>query len=261
MCSRSRAESASSRAKSDLADLDQLLVEPVPTPGDGQVGPRRQDQVDIGWNKMGEAAEVGDEGGIRQMVEVVEDDDHLGELGQLGLQRFEQRGTEPATVQGHQGGQVGEVGVDGGQTPEQSVGEADRVVVVGTDLDPDKSQLRMSVAHWARRTVFPAPAGATIRVSERVSAASSWRRRRVRSTAWAGTTGNATMIDLFLQPRRISVPRMSASNHCETDCLPGDRRHHPPRVTTPLADCPTMATGMVRHHHRSSEPTMRVRMS
>ena len=126
-----------------LADLDQLLGEPMAAPGDGEIGPGRQDQMDVGREAVDQAAEVGEEHRVGQVVQVVEDDDHFGELGQLGLERLQQWRSEPAAVQGHQRGEIGEVRVDGGEPLQQALGEADGIVVVGADLHPDEVQLRM----------------------------------------------------------------------------------------------------------------------
>ena len=137
-----------------LADLGQFSVEPMTTPRDGKISSCRQDQMDIGWKQICEATQIGDEDGIRQVVEVVEDDDHLGEIDQLGLECFEQWRTEAATVQGHQGGEVGKVWVHAGKAPKQSLGEADGVVVVDADFHPDKIQLRMGICPLSEENRF-----------------------------------------------------------------------------------------------------------
>ena len=82
-----------------LADLDQLVVQPMTAPGNREVGPAGQHQMDIGRKKVGEATQIGDEHGIRKVVEVVKDDDHFGQLGHLGFESFEQWRTQPASMQ------------------------------------------------------------------------------------------------------------------------------------------------------------------
>ena len=77
------------------------------------------------------------------MVEVVEHDHHLGELGQLCLERLEEWHAEAPAMQRRQSGQIGEVRVDGGKPGQKSLGESDGVVVVFANLHPDESELGM----------------------------------------------------------------------------------------------------------------------
>ena len=74
----------------DLADLGELPGQPMPAPGDGEVGPGGQDQMDVPGKAVDQVSEVGEEHRVGQMVEIVEDDDHFGELGQLGLECLQQ---------------------------------------------------------------------------------------------------------------------------------------------------------------------------
>ena len=99
--------------------------------------------MDIGRKKIGEASQIGDEHGIRKVVEVVEDDDHLGQVGHLGFESFEQWRTEPASMQRGQGGEIRKARADGPESLKQAMGEADRVIVVVNDLQPDEVQLGM----------------------------------------------------------------------------------------------------------------------
>ena len=99
--------------------------------------------MDIGRKKVDEATEIRDEHGIRKVVEIVKDDDHLGKIGHLGFECFEQWRTEPASMQRGQGGEIGKVRVDGGEPPEKALGETDGIIVVLNDLQPDEVQLRM----------------------------------------------------------------------------------------------------------------------
>ena len=49
-----------------LADLGQLVAHPVATPCNGEIGPGRKHQMNIGWKQIGQPAQIGDEDGVRQ---------------------------------------------------------------------------------------------------------------------------------------------------------------------------------------------------
>ena len=72
-----------------LADLCQLAVDTMATPGDRKIGARREHQMNIGRDQIDETTQIGEEDRVRKVVEVVEDDDDLGELGHLCLKSFE----------------------------------------------------------------------------------------------------------------------------------------------------------------------------
>ena len=59
-------------------------------PGEGRVDARRQDHVDLGWEQFDEPTEVGDQRGIGEVMEIIEDDDRFGQLVQLRAQRLEE---------------------------------------------------------------------------------------------------------------------------------------------------------------------------
>ena len=82
-----------------LADLCQLLVEPMAAPSNGEIGPGGQHQVNIGRKKIDEATQIRDEDGVREVMKVVKNDDHLGELCHLRLESFEQRRAESPSMQ------------------------------------------------------------------------------------------------------------------------------------------------------------------
>ena len=113
-----------------LADLGQLPAHSMAAPGNREIGAGGQQQMNIGWKDIDEATQIRDEHGIRKVVEVVKDDDHLGQLGHLGFECFEQWRAEPASVQRNQGAEVGKVRIDGTETLEESLRETDGVVVV-----------------------------------------------------------------------------------------------------------------------------------
>jgi hypothetical protein len=99
--------------------------------------------MDIGWKDINQATQIRDEHGIRKVVEVLENDDHLGQLGHLGFEGIEQWRTEAASMQRGQGAEIGKVRVDGAEPLEKALGETDGVIVVLNDLQPDEVQLRM----------------------------------------------------------------------------------------------------------------------
>ena len=100
ICSRSRAESVASKARSAWRSLGELTGEAVVAPGDRGIDPGGQHQVDVGGQPLRQLAQIGDEGGIGQQVQVVEDDDRRGGLVQLGPEGLEQGRSQPTAVQG-----------------------------------------------------------------------------------------------------------------------------------------------------------------
>ncbi len=137
--------------------------------------------MNIRWKQIGETTQIRDEDSVRQMMEVVEDDDHFGEIAQLRLESFEQGPSESTSVQRREIREVGEIRVDATQPEEESLGEPHRIVVVDANVQPDKGHLRMSGGplskqhrlsrsgrrndqrQWAdQRIVQPFPEGGTV---------------------------------------------------------------------------------------------------
>ena len=112
-----------------LADLGQSPTQAVAAPGDGRVHPCRQDEVDVGGRQLDEPAQIGEQGGVGQLVEIVQHQDRLGQLGQEPGEGFQERGPQSASVEGHQLAQLGRLGVHRGQSLQEALREADRVVV------------------------------------------------------------------------------------------------------------------------------------
>ncbi len=127
-----------------LADLQHPFVQPMSAPGNREIGTAGQHQMDIGRKEVDQATQIGDEHGIRKVVQVLENDDHLGQLGHLGFESFEQWRAEPPAVQRGQDGEIGKVRADGAQPPEEALGETDGVIVVLDDVQPDEIQLGMA---------------------------------------------------------------------------------------------------------------------
>ena len=144
MCSSNAAESISSRARSDWRISVSWSLTPMATPGNGEICPGRKHQMNIGRKKIGEPTQIGDEDGVRKVVEIVKDDHHLGQLGQLCLESFEQWRTEPTSVQRRQGGEIGEVRVDAASPESNRWENLTGIIVVDTDFHPDEGQLGMA---------------------------------------------------------------------------------------------------------------------
>jgi hypothetical protein len=121
-----------------LADLGEVTVEPVATPSQGWVDAGGEHQMDLRGQEVDEPAKVRYQCGVGQLVEVVDHDDHLGQLGHLGGQRLEEGEPDATSVKGHELGQLGELRIDVAQPDEQPPGETNRIVVEGGELQPDE---------------------------------------------------------------------------------------------------------------------------
>src|SRR5258707_14600742 len=100
--------------------------------------------MDIGRKQIGETTQISNEDRVRQVMEVVENDDHFGQIAPLWLESFEQGRSESTPMEGRQIREVSEIRVDGAKPEEEPLGEPHGVVVVDADVEPDKGQLRVS---------------------------------------------------------------------------------------------------------------------
>jgi hypothetical protein len=75
------------------------------------------------------------------MVQVVENDDDIGKFRHLGSELLEQGRAQSTPVHGRQGTEISEFGPDGGKPAQQLLGEMDRIVIRGVDLQPDEAQV------------------------------------------------------------------------------------------------------------------------
>ena len=105
----------------NLSELGQIASNPMSGQGHRRIHPRRKHQVDLGREQVDEAAQIRHQDAVRQVVQVVEDDDHLGELGHLHLECFEQGGPQPSTIHGHEWREFGHAGVDLSQPQQQAL--------------------------------------------------------------------------------------------------------------------------------------------
>ena len=128
----------------DLTDLHDVESHPLAAPGNGQVRPGREDQVDVARQQLRQSGQVRDEHGVRQVVKILQDDDHLRKLGHLYCEVIEKSIAKALAVHGGQRADVDEGRVELGQAVEESSAEPHGVVVARDDLEPDKMQLGMS---------------------------------------------------------------------------------------------------------------------
>ncbi len=127
-----------------LSDLCQLVAQAMATPRNGEISPGRKHQMNIGRKKIGQTSKIRNEDRVRKVVEIVEDDHDLGQVGQLYLESFEQWRTEPPSMERRQSSQIGEVRVDRRKSREKLLGEPDRVIVVDANFHPYESQFGMA---------------------------------------------------------------------------------------------------------------------
>jgi hypothetical protein len=130
--------------KVDLADLRDVELHPLAAPRYGQVRPGREDQVDVARQQLRQSGQVRDEHGVRQVVKILQDDDHLGKLGHLYCEVVEKSIAKALSVHGGLRADVDEGRVEFGQPVEEPSAEPHGVVVARDDLEPDKMQLGMS---------------------------------------------------------------------------------------------------------------------
>ena len=110
-----------------------------------------------------QSGQVGDERGVRQVVKILKDDDHLREVRHLYREVVEKGIAQPLSVQRGERADVDEDGVYLGQPVEESSTESHGVVVARDDVEPDKVQFGMRSGPLGEKDDFPAPAGATMR--------------------------------------------------------------------------------------------------
>lgn len=110
-------------------------------PCDGKVNPGGEHEMHVPGKQFHQAPEIGDEGGVRQVVEIVQNDDDLRQVDHLRSEFLEECITESFTVDRDQRAKAGKVSVDRGQSGQQPIGEADGVVVGGADIEPNELQL------------------------------------------------------------------------------------------------------------------------
>ena len=92
-----------------LPELDQPVLQAVPAPAELEVDARREDEVGVRGEQVDQPPEVGDDLGVRDAVQVVEDDDDLaGDLGERRGERLEERLAESAARGAERGAEVGE---------------------------------------------------------------------------------------------------------------------------------------------------------
>ena len=125
----------------DLADLRDVQPHPLSAPGNREVCPGREDQVDVGWQHFGQSGQIGDERGVRQVVKILEHDDHLRKLGHLHGEVVDKGIAKSLTVHGRQRAHVEKERVDLGQAVQKPSAEPHGVIVARDDLDPDEPQL------------------------------------------------------------------------------------------------------------------------
>ena len=141
----------------DLADLRDVQSHPLAAPGDGQVRPGREDQMDVARQQLRQSGQVGDECSVRQVVQVLQDDDHLRKLCHLHCEVVEKSIAKSLSVHGGQRAHVDEDSVDLGQFFQESPAEAHGVIVAGYDLEPDELQLGMRGSPLGQEDRFPSP--------------------------------------------------------------------------------------------------------
>ena len=138
----------------NLPELGQISSNPVAGEGHRRVNPRRKHQVDLGREQVDQAAQIRHQDAVGQVVQVVEDDDHLGELGHLRVECFEQGGPQPTAIHGHEWREFGHVGVDLSQRPQQALGEADGVIVDFLERQPHEVQFGVGGGPLAQQDGF-----------------------------------------------------------------------------------------------------------
>ena len=89
------------------------------------------------------------------VVEVIEDDDHLGEFAHLYREVFQE--STPEALSSHRGqrAEVDEVGVDLSQCAEKASAEPDRVVVARDYFEPDNLQFGVGLRPLGQQYRFP----------------------------------------------------------------------------------------------------------
>ena len=124
-----------------LTQLEDVELHAVTTPGDPHVGPGRHDHVGVRREQLDQLGHVAQQGDIGQAVQIVEDNDHLGELAELRTQCLKETAAKSPSGHRDQWPQVDHLGVDRRQSREELSGEADGVVVSRIEGDPHRCDL------------------------------------------------------------------------------------------------------------------------
>ena len=99
----------------------------------------------LGGNSSAKSGQVGNQCGVRQVVKVLQDDDHLREMGHLHGEVVDKGIAKSLTVHGRQRARLDKEGVDLGQAVQEPSAEANGIIVARDDLHPHELQLGTSL--------------------------------------------------------------------------------------------------------------------
>ena len=144
ICSRQFGRLGNIESQVGLTNLGHSPIHPVPAPCNWEVDSGRDHQVDIRRKEFNQPGEIGQEDGVRDVVQVVENDDDFWKICHLHSELLQQGGAQSAPVHDNQRAESGELGPDGAQSAQESSREMDWIIVNGFDLKPYEVQVGMA---------------------------------------------------------------------------------------------------------------------
>ena len=166
-----------------LTQLEDVELHAVTTPGDPHVGPGRHDHVGVRREQLDQLGHVAQQGDIGQAVQIVEDNDHLGELAELRTQCLKETAAKSPPATATSGPRSTTSGLTGASPARSFRAKRTGSSSVGSRATHTDATSGCVPSHWLRSTDLPEPAGATISDRVRSSEESRRRRRSGRSTA------------------------------------------------------------------------------